>query len=251
MEKGKLKMKNILLKLKYDGTNYCGWQKQVNGETVQSVFERRLGELCNEEISVTGCSRTDAGVHAREYICNFKTSSMLEPQIIKRALNATLPKDIAILDAEHVDDDFHSRFDVKSKTYVYQILNSSEHDPFLNDYAYHIKIPLDIEAMNKSAKYFIGEFDFSAFTTAEGQEKNTVRKITDCNVQKSDNLIAITVIGESFLHNMVRIIAGTIISVGLGKLSPNDISNIIKLGKRENAGATAPAKGLFLQKVEW
>jgi len=242
-------MKNVMLKLKYDGTNYCGWQKQTNGVTVQDVLERRLGELCGEGISVTGCSRTDAGVHAIEYICNFQTHSLLEAQIIKRALNATLPKDIVVLDANYVADDFNSRFDVMGKTYIYQILNSVERDPFLINYAYHIKVPLDVAAMNKAAKYFIGEFDFSAFTTAESQDKNTVRVIADCFAEKTDNLITIMVEGQSFLHNMVRIIAGTIISAGRGKILPNDIPVIIQSKKRELAGATAPAKGLFLQKV--
>jgi len=178
------------------------------------------------------------------------TESSLEPPTIKRALNATLPKDIAVLDAEYVDDEFNSRFDVAGKTYVYQILNSIERDPFLNDYVYHIKIPLDVAAMNLAAKYFIGEFDFSTFTTAEGAEKNTVRVITDCKVGKADNLVSITVTGHSFLHNMVRIIAGTIINVGLGRLSSGDIPAIIQAGKREKAGATAPAKGLFLERVK-
>jgi len=238
-----------MLKLRYDGTSYCGWQKQANGETVQGVLEQRLGELCGEKISVTGCSRTDAGVHAIEYVCNFRTESTFEPLTIKRALNAMLPKDIAVLDAEYAEDEFNSRFDVAGKTYIYQILNSVEHDPFLNGYAYHIKALLDVSAMNEAAEYFVGEFDFSAFTTAESQVKNTTRVITDCKVEKAGELVTITVAGLSFLHNMVRIIAGTIIKVGLGKLSPDDIPKIIQSGKRENAGATALAKGLFLKEV--
>ena len=243
-------MKNIMLKLRYDGTNYCGWQKQTNGETVQGALEDRLSEFCDEKIAVTGCSRTDAGVHALEYVCNFRVKTLHEPATIKRALNAKLTKDIAVLDAEYVADEFNSRFDVAGKTYIYQILNSIEHDPFLHDYAYHIKAMLDVDAINDAAKLFVGEFDFSAFTTAESQEKNTVRVITDCYAEKMDNLVTITVEGLSFLHNMVRIIAGTIINVGLGKILPDDIPKIILSGKRENAGATAPAKGLFLQKVE-
>ena len=306
-------MMNVLLKLKYDGTNYVGWQKQANGVTVQGVLEDKLNEILgcpnghsgnfpdagsglpkNEDLSpkffgkeekpparrsfldgfgpktsnegefrrndglhsdqrepikIIGSSRTDSGVHAREYVCNFHTQSSLEPQTIKRALNAKLPKDIAVMDAEYAADEFHSRYDVKGKTYVYQVLNSVERDPFLQNYAYHVKTPLDIENMNLAAQYFIGEFDFRAFTTAEGALKPTVRNITDCHVEKSDNLVVITVAGQSFLHNMVRIIAGTIIKVGQGKLSPDDIPRIIDLGKRENAGVTAPAKGLFLEKV--
>jgi len=265
-------MKNIMLKLRYDGTNYCGWQRQANGATIQGTLEEALNLVCRgrrprrpvdedeylryaeggvpyTDIQITGCSRTDSGVHALEYVCNFHTESKLEPSVIKRALNAKLSKDITVLDAEYVAEDFHSRYAPKSKTYVYQVLNADSHDPFLRNYAYHVKFPLDVEAMNLAASCFVGTFDFRAFTTVEGSLKNTVRTITDCRVEKAGNLVAISVTGESFLHNQVRIIAGTIIKVGQGKLSHEEIPRIIESGKRELAGATAPGLGLFLEKV--
>jgi len=262
-------MKNIMLKLRYDGTSYCGWQRQANGVTVQGTLEDALNLVlgCPNGHSrnlrnagsadpldgllhkIIGSSRTDSGVHAREYVCNFHTESTLEPSVIKRALNAKLPKDIAVLDAEYVAEDFHSRYAPKSKTYVYQVLNADSHDPFLRNYAYHVKFPLDVGAMNLAAAQFVGTFDFSAFTTAEGSLKNTVRTITDCRVEKAGNLVAISVTGESFLHNQVRIIAGTIIKVGQGKLSCEEIPRIVESGNRELAGATAPGLGLFLEKV--
>jgi len=242
-------MKNIMLKLKYDGTNYVGWQKQPNGATIQGEIEARLSALCGENITVIGCSRTDSGVHAREYVCNFSTNSLLQPYAIKRALNAKLPHDIVVLSAEYVADDFNSRYTVQSKTYVYQILNCEERDPFLGKYAYHVKQPLDVESMNLASKHFIGTYDFRAFTTAEGSEKNTTRTITDCCAERADNLVTIIVTGESFLHNMVRIIAGTIIKVGQGGILADEIPRIIESGERTLAGATAPAKGLFLSEV--
>lgn len=242
-------MKKFLLTLKYDGTNYCGWQVQKNGTSVQAqVYDALLKSLGNAG-GVTGCSRTDSGVHANMYCCHFLSETVLEPQRIVMALNAHLPIDIAALDCRTVSDNFHARYSCTGKNYIYRIHNSRVRDPF--DHKYSLLYPrrLDIDILNKAAAEFIGEYDFTAFSAAGGTTKTTVRKITESRFFKDGDTVTYSITGNGFLYNMVRIIVGTLLSVNEGKISPNDIHKIIESRNRSLAGATAKPHALFLNKV--
>ncbi len=242
-------MKNFLLTLKYDGTNYCGWQVQKNGESVQArVCDALLKSLGNAK-NVTGCSRTDSGVHANMYCCHFLSDTRLEAQRIVMALNAHLPLDIAAVDCKPVPDDFHARYSCAGKNYIYKIHNSRMRDPF--DYKYSLLYPrrLDIDLLNEAAAEFIGEYDFTAFSATGGSTKTTVRKITESKFFKDGDTVTYSITGNGFLYNMVRIIVGTLLSVNEGKISPSDIHKILESKDRSLAGATAKPHALFLNKV--
>ncbi|MGL5950502.1 MAG: tRNA pseudouridine(38-40) synthase TruA [Cetobacterium sp.] len=242
-------MKNIKLTLEYDGTNYCGWQKQKNMITVQSKVEEAIKNTTKEEVLLTGCSRTDSGVHAKGFIANFKTCSSVPPNKFREALNAKLPEDIVVLLSENVEEDFHARYNAKGKTYEYRILNREYPSAIERNLAYHVKRELDIDAMKLAAQYFKGTHDFIAFRSQGSSVKGTIRTIFDLNVEENEDLIKISVTGDGFLYNMVRIIVGTLINVGFGKNKPEDIKEIIAKKDRNLAGACVPAKGLLLKKV--
>ena len=244
-------MKRIMLKVAYDGTNYHGWQVQPNGETIEGVLNRCLSELLQEKIEVIGASRTDSGVHARENIAVFDTDSLIPPKKVAYALNARLPEDIRIQESEEVDADFHPRHCDSRKTYEYKIYNATFSMPIERLYSYFTYVPLDVHKMQEAARYLVGIHDFKSFCSVGSQAENTVRHVEKVEVCKADNIITITVSGRGFLYNMVRIMAGTLMEVGKGRLMPEDIARILEAKDRNAAGPTAPACGLTLVKYEF
>lgn len=242
-------MRNIKLILQYDGTRYHGWQSQKNADTVQQVLEFAIEQITGVKPKIVGSSRTDAGVHAKKYVCNFKSETTVPASRLPVALNTCLPKDVVCIDAEDVEMGFDARFSAKKKCYTYYILNSKYRDAFLADYSWHFPYKLDIEKMKKAATAFLGEHDFIGFAASGFTVKTTVREIYSLNVEKTGDLIKITVTGNGFLYNMVRIIAGTLAFVGTGKINEDEMEEIIASKDRKRAGITAPAQGLFLTEV--
>ena len=244
-------MRNIKLFIQFDGTNYHGWQVQPNANTVQSEVSRAVSVVVGENIKVIGCSRTDAGVHAKCYVCSFKTASPIPEEKLPFAINAYLPPDIVCFCAEEVSSDFHAIASTRRKRYIYRIENSKIPDPFLRNRVWNYKGALDVSKMQEAAVHFLGMHDFVAFSAAGAQVKSTVRTIFEISVKCEGNIITVDVLGDGFLYNMVRIITGTLVWVGLGKIQPSDIPDIINSKKRENAGVTAPPDGLYLWEVEY
>ena len=242
-------MKRIKLVAAYDGTNYHGSQIQNNSETIEGVLKTELSSLLNEEINLIGASRTDAGVHARGNVFVFDTESRIPPEKFTYALNARLPEDIRIQDSCEVPLSFHPRHQDTVKTYEYRVLNRKLPLPEYRLYAHFTYENLNLEKMNEACKYFLGEHDFASFCAAGSQVESTVREIYDLKVQKEGELLTISVTGNGFLYNMVRIIAGTLLKVGGGQILPEDIPEIIRGKDRSLAGPTAPAKGLTLVKI--
>lgn len=242
-------MKNIAMRIRYDGSAYHGWQFQLNGVTVQETIENALSDACGEKIRVTGCSRTDAGVHALDYVLNFKSETKIPVEKLPYALNYRLGDDITATEAWEVPVDFNARFSAKGKRYIYLIRNDVFRDPFMNRYSWHFPYKLDFESMEKAAAHFVGTHDFKGFMAGGGQQKTTVRTVRKCSVEKNDSVIKITVEADAFLYNMVRIIAGTLVYVGCGKIKESRLPAIIESGDRKSAGITAPPQGLFLEKV--
>lgn len=243
-----------MLTVAYDGTNYSGWQIQPNAETIEGILDREISRLTNETVHVIGASRTDAGVHAKGAIAVFDTSSFIPGEKFSYALNTSLPSDIRIVRSKEVASDFHPRKVPTKKTYEYKIWNDTFEDPTVSRYAHHIYGKLDIDAMNEAAKYLIGEHDFAGFCSVHTQAETTVRTIYDIHVRIShddERLLIISVTGNGFLYNMVRIIAGTLIDVGQGTVNPVDMPDILASCDRSRAGDTAPAKGLTLLKYEF
>lgn len=238
---------NIKLTIQYDGTNYHGWQIQPGCRTVQQTVADAVSSVTGEKNIITGCGRTDAGVHAESYICNFHTSSSIPEDRYAYALNTHLPNDIVCKKSELVRDDFCSNRSAVKKRYVYRILNSEFRDVFYSRYSWHYKYPLDIDKMRFEAKAFLGEHDFVGFASSGFSVKTTVRTIYSLDIFKEKNMLTIDVVGNGFLYNMVRIIAGTLVQAGAGMIS--DIDQIIKSRDRSRAGITAPACGLCLKEV--
>ena len=243
-------MRNIKITIQYNGKNYCGWQKQNNSPGIQGTIEKAIFDITREEVKITGSGRTDAGVHALGQVANFKINSQIPVDRIPNALNAKLPKDISIVKAEEVDEDFHSRYSAKKKTYRYQVYNSLYRSPIYADISYPVKYDLDIDKMKKEAKSLIGTYDFKGFMSSGSSVIDTVRTIYNIEVSKSEDLIIIEIEGNGFLYNMVRIIAGTLVDIGRGRITEN-MSTIIESKSRSMAGHTAPAHGLFLKKVDY
>ena len=244
-------MRNIKLIIEYDGKGFNGWQKQPNKLNIQGEIERAIGEITGEEIELIASGRTDAGVHSLGQTANFKTNSNLPIEKFPIAINAKLKKSIVVQSAEEMDERFHSRYSVKSKTYRYTINNSKYGSALFRDMECHIPMQLDAEKMNEAAKFFEGEHDFKGFKASGTSSKSSVREIYKTSVTKDGDRIVIELTGNGFLYNMVRIISGTLVDVGTGKIKPEEIKRIIKEKKRENAGKTLPAKGLCLIKVEY
>lgn len=242
-------MRNIKLTIEYDGTAYHGWQSQDNAVTVQDVVTDAVARLTGEDISVTGSSRTDTGVHALGQVCNFFTCSSIPADKFAFALNAILPEDIVIRRSEEVSADFHARFSTIGKKYRYLFYNSVFPSALMRNRAYHVFYPLDVCAMREAAEYFKGTHDFAAFSATGGSVKTTVRTITDCNISKDKDIVEFSVAGNGFLYNMVRIMAGTLVDVGIGRLDSKTVPEIIAGLDRKKAGRTAPPQGLYLEEI--
>lgn len=242
-------MRNIKLTIEYDGKDFNGWQKQPNKLNIQGEIERAINEITGEEVELIGSGRTDAGVHSLGQVANFKTNSNIPIEKFPIALNTKLKQSIRILSAEEVEEKFHSRYNCKKKTYRYVINNSKNGTAIYRNLEYNFSQYLDVEKMNKAAQYFVGEHDFKAFKASGTSSKSSIREIYMAKVYKENENIIIELTGNGFLYNMVRIISGTLVDVGIGKIQPEDIIKIIKLGERERAGKTLPPQGLYLVKV--
>lgn len=241
----------VRLIVAYDGTNYKGWQVQPNGITIEEVLNKKLTELLGEEIVVTGASRTDSGVHSLGNVAIFDTNTRMPADKISFALNQRLPEDIVVQNSCEVPADWHPRCQNSRKTYEYRILNRTFRMPTRRFDTYFYHHPLDVEKMQKAASYLEGEHDFKSFCAAGAQVKTTVRAIYSCEVKKDGDIITIRVEGNGFLYNMVRIIAGTLVKVGGGELSPEQIPKILAACDRSAAGPTAPAHGLTMIGIEY
>lgn len=244
-------MKRIKLVVAYDGTNYCGWQKQPNAVTVEEVINKQLSQLLGEDIEVIGSSRTDSGVHALGNVAVFDTETKIPAQKISYALNQRLPEDIRIQSSSEVPLDFHPRYLKSCKTYEYRILNREFLLPTMRLYYHFVYKKLDTDRMQEAANYLIGEHDFKSFCSTKTQVKSTVRTIYSLDVIRKGDEIIIRVSGNGFLYNMVRIIAGTLINVGLGIMKPSRIPEILEAKERLEAGPNAPAHGLTLVNIEF
>ena len=246
-------LRRIFLVTAYDGTKYSGWQIQPDKETVEGTLNRELSRFLNEDIHVIGASRTDAGVHALGSVCVFDTNSPIPAGKFANALNTSLPADIRIMKSFEVAPDFHPRKVPCRKTYEYRIWQDEFMDPTRRLYYHHVYTKLDIMAMQEAAAAFIGEHDFAGFCSCHTAALTTVRTVYDAGVRMGEDNreIIISVTGSGFLYNMVRIIAGTLIDAGRGKISPKDVPGIISACDRNLAGDTAPANGLFLVGYEY
>ncbi len=244
-------MRNIKLTIEYDGTNYCGWQVQDNGPSIQAEIEKALLAITGEKIRINGSGRTDAGVHARGQTANFTTESRVPAEKFSFALNSMLPRDIVIKDSAEVAPDFHARYSAIGKKYSYLINNSKFPSALLRNYAYHVDYceRLDIRKLRKAAEAFIGTYDFSGFMSTGSKVSDTVRTIYDISVEHENELIRFNFKGNGFLYNMVRIITGTLLYTGIGRINPEDIKSIILSKDRGRAGITVPACGLYLEEV--
>ncbi len=248
----------ILLDISFLGTAYCGYQVQPNAPTVQGMLNAAAKELFGFECDVVGCSRTDSGVHANQFFVTIskKGESRIQTSIptdkLPTAFSVYLPQDIAVNSAKMVADDFHARYDVRHKEYIYRIWNGSVRDPFTYDRSWHYPRHIDddsIKKMRQAAKHFIGSHDFSSYMAANSNVKSTVRTIYDADVYKEGDMICFRVCGNGFLYNMVRILTGTLIYVAEGKILPDDIDDITRSKDRSRAGITVPPQGLYLNKV--
>lgn len=270
-------MKNVLLTIKYDGTPFCGWQRQPNVETVQGEVERVLSILCAQPIEINGTSRTDGGVHAYGQQASFKGEYSIPVENIKRAANNLLNPAVEITQVMEVPEDFHARFDSKGKTYEYVIINSREKDPFMRNYSYFVDKKLDIEKMERALKHIEGTHDFECFQAAGGElRETTVRTVYKLELAVEDGAcpekeyekqrvpgasicqddrwfepkkLTVKITGDGFLYNMVRIIVGTLVDVGLGRIEPDQVEKIIEGRDRTKAGHTAPPQGLYLKEI--
>ena len=241
--------RNLLLQLRYDGTNYHGWQIQQNALSVQQVLQDALFPILGGPHELKGCSRTDTGVHADEYDVSVRTASQIPCDRLQAALNVRLPRDIAVRACRPVPDDFHARYSCIGKEYIYQIWNDPVRDPFLDRYVLHYPYPLDDALLHRCAQDYVGTHDFSAFCSAGGKKHDPVRTVRHFDVTRDGALLRMTVAADGFLYNMVRIMVGTLLRIAQGKIAPDAIPSILAGKDRSRAGLTAPACGLRLHRV--
>ncbi len=245
-------MRNLKMLIQYDGSRYKGWQKQkTTDQTIQGKMENILTKMSGEEIQVIGCGRTDAGVHAENYVANFRINSDMTAMEILEYVNKYLPEDIVVKSMKDASERFHARYNVKSKTYVYKINNNEYRDVFNRRYVHHITEKLNLGDMRKASEFLIGTHDFRSFTNLKSKKKSTLRTINYINIKEDKGNIEIEVNGNGFLMNMVRIITGTLLEVGTGKLEAVDVEKILMEKERALAGPIAPAKGLCLKEVNY
>lgn len=244
-------MRNIKLTIEYDGKEFNGWQKQPSKLNIQGTIEQAIKLVTGEDVDLNASGRTDAGVHAIGQVANFKTNSNIPIEKLALAINSQLKNSIVIKKAEEVEEKFHSRYNAKHKTYRYIINNSKCGTAIYRNLEYCFPIELDVEKMRQAAKYFEGEHDFKAFKSSGTSRKNSVRTIYKSTVKKEGERIIIELTGNGFLYNMVRIISGTLLEVGTGKIKTEEIPNIIESKDRQKAGKTLPAHGLYLVEVTY
>ncbi|MBR6243106.1 MAG: tRNA pseudouridine(38-40) synthase TruA [Ruminococcus sp.] len=242
-------MRNLKVMTAYRGTEYHGFQRQSNAVTVQEVLERCVSKVLNEPVGITGCSRTDTGVHANQFCFNVKTNSNIRNIGFVRGVNGELPDDISILSCEDVPLDFHARYDCKGKEYIYKMHCNESKDPFSADLMLHYRRKFDIDAARKAAAYFVGTHDFASFCADCTNVSTTVRTIYSFDIENCGDSVIMLVKGNGFLYNMIRIIAGTLIDVSEKRISPDDIPDILAARDRLRAGRTAMAHGLYLNRV--
>ena len=243
-------MKRIMLTVAYEGTAYCGWQRQNNGITVQQVLEEELSRMLGEDIQTLGCSRTDSGVHSAGNLCVFDTETRVPSDKISYALNQRLPEDISVLKSQEVPLNFHPRKWDSIKTYEYTIYNAKMRNPLYRLYSCFHYGKLDVERMQAAAGYLVGEHDFASFCSAGSMADTTFRTVYSCSVWREGDFIKIRISGSGFLYNMVRIIAGTLMKIGGGQWRPEQMRKIIAARDRAAAGPTAPPEGLCLMEIE-
>ena len=245
-------MRNIKLTIEYDGKNFAGWQTQPGKISIQGEILKAIKAITGEDVELNASGRTDAGVHALGQVANFKTNTNIEIEKIPYAINSKLPNSIVILKAEEAEERFHARYNCIGKTYRY-IINNAEFPSALNRYReFHMPQKLDFENMSKAMKFFEGTHDFKGFKSSGGNlKKTTVRTLTKCEIKQDGTRVIIELSGDGFLYNMVRIIAGTILDVGLGKIKYADVPSIIESGDRKLAGRTLPPHGLYLVEVKY
>ena len=242
-------MRNLLVTMRYDGTAYHGWQVQENAVTVQQTFQDALETIFGARLPVTGCSRTDAGVHAEMYCCNFRTESSIYCDKLPLALNANLPDDIGVYACREVPPDFHARYSCAAKRYRYLLHNSPYRDPFAVGRATVYRAPLDEAFLHAQAQSFLGTHDFASFAAAGGSVEDTVRTVQDACVYRTGDTVIFEVQADGFLYNMVRIMVGTLLGISEGKIEEGSIPQILRARARNRAGITAPPQGLYLHKV--
>ena len=244
-------MRNLALRLMYDGTDFHGWQVQPNGITVQECLQDAVQTILRSRDSITGCSRTDTGVHANDFCCTLRTESDIDCYRLVGALNAVLPDSIAVKSCEEMPLGFHPRYDCKKKRYLYRIWNSPQKNPFLKDYAWHYKKRLDADFLNAQSQQFVGTYDFAAFCSSGSSVEDTVRTIYSCSVVRNGDEVDFYVEGSGFLYHMVRIMVGSLIEISEKRIEKDTLTAIIEGMDREKAGRTAPAQGLYLDAVSY
>ena len=242
-------MRNIALRLTYDGSRYHGWQTQKEEITVQQTLEEAIEKCCGERRHVTGCGRTDAGVHALRYCANFKSDCRIPLEKLPLALNSCLPSDIAVLAACEAEENFNAIGSCIKKEYIYKIHNSNLRDPFLEKRAYFFPQRLDVEKMNAAARAFEGTHDFAAVRSVGTETKTTVRTVYWCSAAREGELITVRVCADGFLYNMARAMVGTMVYASYGKLEPGEIPALLEKGDRRLTGPTMPAQGLYLNRL--
>lgn len=235
----------------YDGTNYCGWQVQINDATIQGVMMQAAVDLFGAEVTLTGASRTDSGVHANGQVVLLVAKKWIDPYKVPLALNRRLPKDIVVRHAKKVEDTFHPRYCDHRKTYIYKVYNGPHHLPCDQKYSMHYRYSLDIDPIKEAATYFVGTHDFESFSSIKKSVENTVRTLYNVEVKKEGDMVYFKIIGNGFLYNMVRIIVGTLLEVGAGRREVDSIKHSLLKRDRNLAGKTALAKGLTLELIEY
>ena len=246
---------NYKFLIQYDGTDFHGWQVQPKERTVQGELERVLSLIDNREVHVAGSGRTDAGVHAEGQVASAKLEKNFEPDKLRDAVNGNAFRDVRILRVEKADDDFHARFSAKGKSYIYRVVNSNVISPFWNRYAHHEKLPLNLKLIEEASRHFLGEHDWSAFSSAQTDSKSKVRTIHDLIVKSiwdersGSQIIEFRITGNGFLRYMVRSIVGTLLEVGRGEINSDTIQTAIITGDKKLVGPTAPSQGLTLKEV--
>lgn len=238
-----------MFSLRFDGTKYHGWQVQKNALTIQQVFQEAVASVLGEHVDITGCSRTDAGVHANMYCCQLRTARSISEVKLINALNFYLPRDIGVFDCREVPQDFHARYSCKSKEYIYKIWNAPFRNPFYENYALHYKHRIDEVFLNSQAQAYVGTHNYSGFSASGSSVLDTVRTVKKFTVHREGDKVIFTVEADGFLYNMVRIMTGTLLEIAERKIPQDTLQDIIFSGERERAGRTAPACGLYLNRV--